>query len=155
MDLTISSWIAAECMSQKNEPIDPYSQNSIDSSLQVWDLSGLEMKVCLESHQRVLLSTVEIVQIPPEHIGLISLRSTWARLGLMSPTTIADPGFNGSLTMEIFNSSRNAIYIRKGDKLWSLNLVYAPGTPLYTGRYQNQSLSNGLPKALPIPNSQI
>lgn len=95
----------------------------------------------------ILLTTVEVVSIPVFFSGLIGMRSTYARLGLLTPPTVADPGFEGTLTLELYNASPNIILLQPGDSIWHILLVSTPFEPKYSGRYQHQS-GLTLPKSL-------
>jgi len=124
--------------------IDPYDQDSINRCLFV----AQPLPMTLRALERVLLYTMEEVEIPGGYVGDVALRSTFARMGLLIPTTYADPGFKGTLTMEVFNGNRNPILIHPGMHMWELILKPAPFEPLYEGRYQNQPAQVVLPKAL-------
>ena len=124
-----------------NHSVDPYDQASIEKVYVYRDLPSP-----LPSMSRALLCTRDEVDIPATKLGFIQLRSTFARLGLISPPTVADPGFHGQLTMEVFNASKSAIIIPPYVAIWSMHLV-AVDEPLYRGRYQGQT-GIQLPKAL-------
>lgn len=143
MDLVIGKYILRESSHSSIAIIDPYNQGSIDQMFQ----HPTPLPDILYPKERILAYTAKEVVIPHSYVGLIGLRSTWARLGLAAPTTFADPGFHGTLTMEIYNSSRYAIKLRPGDAIWAMILVCAPYEPLYRGRYQGQQ-GLQLPKAL-------
>ena len=130
--------------------VDPYNQASIDAHFLFKHSPGV-----LLSGQRVLLAAAERITMPPDHLGLICLRSTWARLGLLAPTTIVDPGFEGYLTMELFNAAAYDITIRPGDKIWTLVQLPISNWPLYEGRYQYQGRGAKLPRALAPPLGQV
>ena len=124
--------------------IHPQNQRSIDLAfdkrLLPYELSPLE---------RGLFFAQERIEIPVGYMGIIGLRSTWARLGLIAPTTFARPGWEGHLTLEVFNANTaNSIAIHEGDVIWEMNIVGAPYETAYTGRYQNQPPAVVLPKAL-------
>ena len=123
--------------------IDPYDQTSIDTAF----LVPQSLPSLLRAGMAALLSSAEEISIPVGFVGLMGVRSTWARLGIVSPLTIVDPGFKGVLTLEIFNAGRKRILIRPGDAIWNLTLVSAPSEWPYTGRYQGQQ-GITLPKAL-------
>ena len=132
MDLTVSPrYIMDISPGKRLDPYDVEASTTLLSPIRLLPLS-------LPPLSRVLLASVEVVRIPERMVVLIGLRSTWARFGLVSSLTVADPGFNGTLTLEVFNSSVHPILISSGDKIWSMTLVYAPDEPLYTGRYQGQ-----------------
>lgn len=44
----------------------------------------------IEPNERVLLHTLEYIKLPPELMGFVNLRSTYARLGLSIPPCIAE-----------------------------------------------------------------
>lgn len=67
----------------------------------------------------VLASTVEWISLDAGHAARVEGKSSLGRLGLMTHVTagFVDPGFRGSLTLELFNVSASAI------RLW-------PGMPI-------------------------
>lgn len=145
MDLAISSTIAVNIKFKgplAHVPVDPYDQYLIDQQYQT-----VELPFGLAAGESALLSTVESIEVPAQHIGEIGVRSTWARLGLISPLTKADPGFRGQLTLEVFNAGANAILLQPDDKILNIHYVYAPNEPMYNGRYQDQ-VGLQLPRAL-------
>lgn len=150
MDLACDSFIVFDCLPDPYSTstisvhfIDPHEQRSIDASF----THMLRLPVVLPPFRRALLSTSDRVHIPHGFVGLLGIRSTWARLGLVSPLTIADPGFYGNLTLEVFNSNQMGILIRTFDVIWNMTLVPAPDEPEYRGRYQAQT-GVTYPKAL-------
>ena len=140
MDLTVGSKIALD--SGVWDTIDPHNPQSLTVRYQ-WE----ELPFAIPPLRRALFVSNEIVDIPPKFAGIICLRSTWARLGLIAPPTIADPGFVGTLTMEIFNANLSPILIRPDDSVWHMLIVPAPNEELYSGKYQGQ-IELTLPKAL-------
>jgi len=87
----------------------------------------------------ILASTLEKVKLSARLIGFCCLRSTWARLGLIIPPTIIDAGFEGQLTIELYNAGSLDVDIPVGARF--LHVVFAetlsPCTP-YVGKYQHQ-----------------
>ena len=130
--------------------VDPQDQKTIDPMFS----APVRLPTYIPPESRVLMSTIDVVDIPKGHIGIIGLRSTWARLGFMSPMTIADAGFKGTLTMELYNTSPQRILVRPGDKVWTMHLVPCVGEDIYEGRYQGQ-LELTRPKALPKTEEMV
>ena len=97
------------------------------------------------------MSVVERIYVPEAYIGIIALRSTFARLGVSTPFTVADPGWYGHLTLELRNLSRSHIMVHPGVSMFSVTLVGAPFEPLYRGRYQNQEPYPVMPKPIVEP----
>ncbi len=131
--------------------IDPYDQASIDQSFE----EEKPLPAIIYPRQRWLICTDETIRIPNSCKGDVQLRSTWARLGLIIPATVADPGFIGNLTIELFNANVNPILIRPGDAMICMILSTIPYLSMtreekdYSmyGRYQLQT-GITLPKAL-------
>ncbi len=94
--------------------------------------SELEIPPC--SH--VLVATREYLEIPPDVVGLVNLRSTYARKGLVIPPTVVDAGYKGRLTLAI----RGAPYplrVAFGERIWHLVLVEShKASRPYSGKYQ-------------------
>jgi len=139
MDLALGKYV--ELDNAEVGEIDPYIDNA-------FSFRAFGLPLSLQPRARFLGYALPNIVIPTGHIGLVCLRSTWARLGLMSPPTVADPGFEGFLTMEVFNANKNPIVIREGDLIWNITLLPAPFEPLYTGRYNNQLAEVTIPKKL-------
>jgi len=95
--------------------------------------------IVLEPNTRYLLHTLEYIAVPPELMGFVELRSTFARLGIMMPPTIIDGGFEGQLTIEILSTSF-PLKLTVGVRF--LHVVFAklttPITKPYRGKYQGQ-----------------
>ena len=114
--------------------IDPHVQKTINISVKL-----VKLPYILNPLQRMLLCSKDYIKIPIKTFGFVQLRSTFARLGLMAPPTIADPGFEGQITLEVFNASNNSIFIHPGEKIFSINFVKAYNEGIYKGRYQKQT----------------
>lgn len=153
MDLTIGNKVYVnkpwKANRGKHDPVDPRIQQDIDSCFE-----KLALPFNFPPLTSALFSTIERVDIWKGHIGFITLRSTWARLGLINPQTVADPGFEGNLTIEVFNGSANWIIIRPGEAIFSLTVVPCGWVPEYRGRYQGQT-GITLPKAIPLPSQTV
>ena len=93
----------------------------------------------LKPNERVLVSTLEYIEVPPNLIGFINLRSTFARLGLILPPTIVDGGFKGNLTVGLVGGSF-PVKLYAGERF--LHLIFAklasPVKKPYKGKYQGQ-----------------
>lgn len=63
-----------------------------------------------------LASTVEKVHIPRDLVAQVNGKSSWARKGLIVHTTAGfiDPGFRGTITLELKNVSSKAIQLTVG-----------------------------------------
>jgi dCTP deaminase len=119
-----------------SEPLDPTDPET-DLS-RYYECKKAEEFV-IEPYKKYLLTTLEYVKLPPELMGFVELRSTFARLGLSIPPTIIDAGFCGQITIELHGSAF-PVMLKKGMRF--LHVVFAkastPITKPYSGRYQGQ-----------------
>lgn len=90
---------------------------NIDKSL--WDSLDLWQHYEQDSFplypgQLVLAQTPESVYIPPDLVGLVEGRSSWARTGIAVHVTAPkiDPGFNAQITLEMANFGRVPVNLR-------------------------------------------
>jgi len=92
----------------------------------------------------VLARTIEYMRMPRDLIGLMTVKSTYARCGIVSPPTVLEPGWEGHITIEISNTTPlpARIYANegiaqvlffKGDE--ACNISYADRL----GKYQGQT----------------
>lgn len=97
----------------------------------------------LEPGQFALLITDEVIQIPSEFIGFISLKFGFKMRGLINVSGFhVDPGFQGKLKFSVYNAGPNSIILEKEEPyfvLWlselstSLNIDQT-----YDGEHQYQ-----------------
>ena len=87
--------------------------------------------------EHIIFSTIEYIKMPEDHIGLINIRSSYARLGLIIPPTVVDAGYEGSLTVGLY-SSRVPVLLRRGDRVLHLLIdrLESPSSRPYMGRYK-------------------
>lgn len=106
-------------------------------------------RLIIGARTQVLLSTIEYVKMPDNLIGFVELRSTWARHGLIVPPTIIDVGFEGTITLEVFNSSMRSMMLKPGVRF--AHVIFATTLSSvknsYAGAYSGQS-GVRLPKVL-------
>jgi len=129
-----------------NEVLDPQSEH-VDIS-KFYECRKADEFV-IEPNGRYLLATLEYLKVPPELMGFVELRSSFARLGLYIPPTIIDGGFEGQITIELLGSTF-PVKLRKGMRFLHVvfSKVTSPITKPYSGRYQGQR--GATPPKLPI-----
>ncbi|RLF22680.1 MAG: dCTP deaminase [Thermoprotei archaeon] len=93
----------------------------------------------IEPYEHVLISTLEYIEMPPDLMGFVELRSTYARLGMLMPPTIVDASFRGQLTLEVRNGPFR-IKLKRGARF--AHIIFAkllnPVEKPYSGKYQGQ-----------------
>ena len=148
MDLSIAEHISLDSGAWR--VIDPHNQESLDNSY-TYELLPFN----IPPQRRILASTLEYIEYDTNTYAIVCLRSTWARIGLLAPPTIIDPGFKGYLTMELFNANLSPVIIRPGDYIWNLFEITTthPSHAPYTGRYQDQPFGVRSPLALDMVNT--
>ena len=89
--------------------------------------------------EHVLATTVEEVCLPDDLVGLVNVRSTFARYGVYIPPTVIDAGFCGQVTIEIVGSGIPVV-LYPGQRF--LHVVFikttSPVARPYQGKYQWQ-----------------
>lgn len=138
LDLTISEIYSIENPDYEGKYIDLHDQ---DPKRFRREISNNGM-IIIRSGEFVLLSTIEFIEVPNNILGFCAIRSTIARSGIIAPPTIVDPGFHGTLTIEVFNASKKNIILHVGDRFLHLILEYTktPCDKPYCGEYQGQKI---------------
>ena len=97
--------------------------------------------------QFVLATTMEYVSLPDNLTAFVEGRSSLGRLGLFIQNAgWVDPGFQGEITLELFNANRCAIELKAGRRVGQLVFAEMDDTALkpYNGKYQGQKGIYGL-----------
>lgn len=98
--------------------------------------------IVLKPGQFVLAATQERVKLPDYLAATVCGRSSVGRQGLIVETAgFIDPGFNGTITLELYNLSPNDIYIEAGTRICQLAFqsLTASASHGYAGKYNGQS----------------
>lgn len=91
--------------------------------------------------QFVLASTMEYFSLPDNLTAFVEGRSSLGRLGLFIQNAgWVDPGFEGEITLELFNANRCAIELHTGRRVGQLVFAQLDDHALnpYNGKYQGQ-----------------
>src|SRR6266571_2418548 len=89
-------------------------------------------------HQR-LAATIERVELSENFLGILHIRSSLAREGIVASLALVDPGFHGQLTVSLYNAGDRLVSLRRGETFIQLSLLRlgTPATQTYIGKYQN------------------
>ena len=96
--------------------------------------------------QFVLAATMEYFSLPDDLTAFVEGRSSLGRMGLFIQNAgWVDPGFEGEITLELFNANRCAIELRAGRRVGQLVFAQmdAPAQNPYRGKYQGQRGATG------------
>ena len=118
--------------------LDPFDDKSLNPA--GYDLRADEGAVLRPAEQR-LIATLERVELGQDLAGVLHIRSSLAREGILASLALVDPGFKGQLTISLFNSSRNVVQLRAGERFVQLTLVKLgrQAATKYEGRYQDSA----------------
>jgi len=110
-------------------------------------------KLLLGPGRFVLARTVETVRMPPDLLGIVVGKSTYARCGILVNTTPIEPGWEGVITLEISNLSPFSVVLYAGEGIAQLLFMPLRTRPLRHygqrgGAYQGQTTVT-LPTVVP------
>ncbi|MEM1919042.1 MAG: dCTP deaminase [Desulfurococcaceae archaeon] len=124
--------------SKKSDTVIDSRKDPLDMILECTEVSEDEGFV-INPLEHVLATTLEWIELPHDLVGLVNLRSTFARLSLYIPPTVVDSGFKGQLTIEVIGGSV-PLKVYPGQRF--LHVIFArtssPVYKPYTGKYQEQ-----------------
>lgn len=103
-------------------------------------------KYILLPGQFVLATTKETVRLPNNLTAFVEGRSSLGRLGLFIQNAgWVDPGFEGEITLELYNASRHAIELCHGCRIGQLVFAKSEKDSInpYRGKYQGQRGATG------------
>lgn len=89
----------------------------------------------------VLATTREYIKLADDMVSFVEGRSSWGRLGLFIQNAgWIDPGFEGEITLELFNANRYPIELAAGVRIGQLVFAKMDAAAMYPyrGKYQGQ-----------------
>jgi dCTP deaminase len=124
-------------------------ENQIDSIRLDEELPYQELvqsEIVIPPHSFLLATTMETVSLPDDLTAFVEGRSSIGRIGLFIQNAgWVDPGFDGTITLELFNANRLPIRLQAGRRICQLvfaRLDRAAEKP-YNGKYQHQNRATG------------
>lgn len=117
---------------------------TLDSEIQYRELEG--EYITIPPHSFLLATTQEYVKLPDNLTAFVEGRSSIGRIGLFIQNAgWVDPGFEGRITLELYNANSLPIKLEAGRRICQLvfcTMDKAAETP-YSGKYQGQEKSVG------------
>lgn len=91
-----------------------------------------------------LTETLEYIKVPRNCLVLVAAKSTYARCGLCVNATLLEPGWEGTVTLELSNTTPLPVKVYSGEGIVQLIFMQADKDCLTSyadrkGKYQNQS----------------
>lgn len=121
-----------------NEFVEPYQQTKVVNKESYLLLPG----------ECVLATTQQRIKLCPWIAARVEGKSSWGRRFLLTHVTAGfiDPGFEGTITLELVNLSRVSILLKVGEPIVQLSFVSLEracerpyGSPGLNSHYQNQT----------------
>lgn len=103
-------------------------------------------KYLLLPGQFVLATTMEYISLPNDLTAFVEGRSSLGRMGLFVQNAgWVDPGFQGEITLELYNANRCAIELTAGRRVGQLVFARMDASAMrpYSGKYQGQRGATG------------
>jgi dCTP deaminase len=98
-------------------------------------------EIVIPPHSFLLATTVELIRLPADVTAFVEGRSSIGRMGLFIQNAgWVDPGFEGNITLELFNANRLPLRLASGRRICQIvfaRMDQATRTP-YAGKYQGQ-----------------
>lgn len=114
-----------------------YGKHSVEKLYETIILEKGEL--ILEKGQRALACSNTEIRMPPGYLGLLQTKGTLARffVSIHSSSSQIEPGFNGVLTLEMFNNAPFDISIDVGAPVAKIYIIRCStdNSRLYNGKY--------------------
>jgi len=108
------------------------------------ELEYIEIKrqeIIIPPHSFMLAVTQEYIRLPNNVTAFVEGRSSIGRIGLFIQNAgWVDPGFEGTITLELYNANRLPIRLTSGRRICQIvfALMDGPADKPYMGKYQKQ-----------------
>ncbi len=105
------------------------------------EVKKIEDEFVILPRQFVLATTLEYIKLPDNVTAFVEGRSSLGRLGLFIENAgWVDAGFEGQITLELFNANKRPIKLYKGMRICQLVFARLDERPSrsYSGKYKGQ-----------------
>lgn len=120
------------------------SSISLSSEIRYREIKGPQ--ITIPPHSFLLATTLETIRLPDNLTAFVEGRSSIGRIGLFIQNAgWVDPGFQGQITLELYNANSLPIQLEAGRRICQLvfcSMDQATLSP-YRGKYQGQRNATG------------
>lgn len=112
---------------------------TLDDPLQYIEIKRQE--IVIPPHSFLLAVTREFIRLPDNITAFVEGRSSIGRIGLFIQNAgWVDPGFEGTITLELYNANRLPIRLASGRRICQIVFARMDGSASrpYAGKYQHQ-----------------
>ena len=168
--MIVSDETLREMLSQGSivvEPVEPYQiqpasidlrlgrhflkidENSVDNLSLDAEPHYIEIEkdsIIIPPHSFLLATTLERVKVPLNVTAFVEGRSSIGRMGLFIQNAgWVDPGFEGTITLELFNANRLPLRLESGRRICQIVFAFMDKCTRkpYAGKYQGQARTVG------------
>lgn len=117
---------------------------TLDSEIQYREVNS--EYITMPAHSFILATTAEYIKLPDNLTAFVEGRSSIGRMGLFIQNAgWVDPGFEGRITLELYNANSLPIKLKAGRRICQLvfcEMTTSAEKP-YRGKYQGQKLTVG------------
>ncbi|MCG8485796.1 MAG: dCTP deaminase [Clostridia bacterium] len=117
---------------------------SLDKEIKYLEFTSNE--VIIPPHSFLLATTLEYIKLPNNLTAFVEGRSSIGRIGLFIQNAgWVDPGFEGEITLELYNANRLPIKLTSGRRVCQLVFAEMDKEAVcpYNGKYQKQKSATG------------
>lgn len=125
-------------------PLEPFVTRAVQNGKSYGlSVAGYDIRIAeahkIEPRVFTLGSSLERFMMPTNVLGMVKDKSSWARDGLQVFNTVIEPGWEGYLTIELFNTGYKTLVLEPGDPIAQVIFEYTDwDTDGYDGKYQDQ-----------------
>ena len=126
--------------------VEDRKMHSIDMDSEVIYREYTGDEIILPPHSFLLATTEEYIKVPNDLTAFVEGRSSIGRMGLFIQNAgWVDPGFEGNITLELYNANSLPIRLKSGRRICQLVFCRMDQAALnpYRGKYQGQRRTTG------------
>jgi len=117
---------------------------SLDGEIKYREIEADE--ITIPAHSFLLATTREYIKLPKNLTAFVEGRSSIGRIGLFIQNAgWVDPGFEGRITLELYNANSLPIKLKSGRRICQLVFcrMDQEASKPYSGKYQGQTKTTG------------
>ncbi len=126
--------------------VDENTEDSITLDSRIKYIEIEKDEIVIPPNSFLLATTMEYVKLPYNITAFVEGRSSIGRIGLFIQNAgWVDPGFEGTITLELYNSNRLPIRLKSGRRICQIVFAMMDREAMhpYRGKYQGQKRTVG------------
>lgn len=126
--------------------VEQHNMKTISMSQEIHYREVVSNTITIPPHSFLLATTMEYIKVPNQLVAFVEGRSSIGRMGLFIQNAgWVDPGFEGRITLELYNANALPIELEAGRRICQLvfGMMDQAALSPYKGKYQGQNKSVG------------